>query len=103
MKKITRATLKSFIARELKNKNLYIKEKSRFDGMVDCVMPVENNNFTQAVQIKEETVYNLGIAGAWFVGNSRDYFTAWADENFIGYEVSNCCGSFILAMKRLEK
>ena len=42
----------------------------------------------------------LGVAGAWFVNGSRDYFTEYMDDEFIGYEVSNCCGNFILAIKR---
>lgn len=102
-KKITRSTIKSFINREIKNNNLYIKTKSSFDGMVDCVMPVDGG-FTKVEKCtrhENAKQYTLGIKGAWFVGQSRDYFTPWADDNFIGYEVYNCCGSFILAMKRL--
>ncbi len=102
MKKITRATIKSFINREIKNGNLYINNKSSFDGMVDCVMPVEGGfrKVTECTRHDNAKQYTLGINGAWFVGQSRDHFTPWADDNFIGYEVYNCCGQFILAMKR---
>lgn len=101
-KKITRSTIKSFINREMKNGNLYINNKSSFDVMVDCVMPIEGG-FTKVepcTRHENANKYTLGIKGAWFVGSSRDYFTPWADDNFIGYEVYNCCGSFILAMGR---
>lgn len=99
-KKVTLATIKSFIAREQKINNLYISKKSNFDGMVDCVMPTDDQSFTPTLKAEDNIKYNLGVYGAWFVGNSRDYFTPYADDNFIGYEIYNCCGSFILAMKR---
>jgi len=99
-KKTTLATIKSFVKREKNNNNLYIKVKSGFDGMVDCVMPVDDG----FGKVKETTLLNdntLGMEGAWFVGGNRDYFDDYADDNFIGYLISNCCGSFIIAMKRL--
>jgi len=87
--KPTIATVKSFIK---KNKDqLYIKVSSNFDGMVDCVIPAKSE-FTKVDQINMEEKYTLGIKGAWFVGNSRDYITPI--EN--GYEIYNSCGSFIL-------
>jgi hypothetical protein len=101
-KKVTIATIKSFIKRETNRQNLYISQLNTFDGGVDCVMPCENRSFTKAItpenDIQEK--YNLGVKFAWFVGQSRDYFEPYADENYIGYEISNCCGSFILAMHR---
>ena len=98
--KVTRATIESFIVREMSRDNLYISNKSNFDGMVDCVMPVENKGFRKANQSQNNVDNTLGVSGAWFVGSSRDYFSPYADENFIGYEVYNCCGSFVLAMHR---
>lgn len=100
-KKITRSTIKSFINREMKNGNLYINNKSRFDGMVDGVMPVQGG-FRKAEVTKREYMrdHELGVEGAYFVGQSRDHFTPWADDNFIGYEIYNSCGQFILAMGR---
>jgi hypothetical protein len=102
MKKITRSTIKSFINREIKNGNLYINNKSTFDGMVDGVMPLKGG-FTKVEPCpRHDNVqrYTLGIKGAWFVGQGRDHFTPWADDNFIGYEIYNSCGQFILAMSR---
>lgn len=99
MKKITLATVKSFIRNN--QDNLYIKVKSNFDGMQDMVCEVKSN-FTKvntsewAEKCKSNT---LGIVGAWFVGQSRDYFSNYEGEEYRGIEVHNCCGSFILATK----
>lgn len=97
--KATLATIKAFIRREKKAGRLYIKVKSSFDGMIDCVRE-QNDEFTPA-QYCEETENNLGIIGAWFVGRSRDHFTEYADDKFIGWNVWNCCGSFVLAFPRV--
>jgi len=92
MRKPTLATLKSFIKRN--DKNLYIKVKSSFDGMVDCVMPVEDE-FRKVESINMENKYTLGIQGAWLVGGSRNYIKAIED----GYEVYNCCGTWQIITK----
>lgn len=98
MKKVTLATIKKFI---LKSNNLHIKNISSFSGMTDMVEFLDSPSFKPAVF---ETNFNnhnndnqLGIKGAWFVFNSRDSFREYDDGEFIGYEVYNCCGSFILA------
>lgn len=104
MKKTTLATIKAFINRELKNDNLFVKPLSRFNAMVDCVTEVEFD-FYKAKQDAEKAndKYTLGINGIWFVNRSNDYFEPYNDDQFIGYKVYNCCGSFIIAMKRLYK
>jgi hypothetical protein len=99
-RKVTAATIKSFVARELKNRNLWIKVRSSFDGMVDCVMPTGHTDFHPAQESILAPAHTLRIKGIWLVGESRDYFTAYGDDDFIGYEVSNCCGDFIIAMRR---
>ena len=101
MKKVTLATIKSFMKRELKNKNLHVKQLSTFDGMVDMVVD-RDNEFTK-VEIKEldlEKKNDLGIRGVWFVNQSGDGFEDYADDNYIGYKIYNCCGSFIVAFKK---
>lgn len=95
--KITLATIKSFI-RSNRDK-LYICTKSSFDGMVDCVVPVQNKEFIP-VQTDTNEEYTLGIKGAWFVRRSKDYFSPYDDGVYRGYEIYNCCGTFILAVKR---
>ncbi len=97
IKKVTRATIKKFIKTNWNG--LYIKNKSNFNGMTDSVESVDGE-FKKVEQATYSLDYNLGIKGAWFVGGSRDYFTPYADENMVGYEVYNSCGSFLLAFKK---
>jgi len=104
--KITLATIKSFIkknqAKPGETGPLYIKVKSRFDGMVDMV--TETKEDFKKLQWMDDAnrinKYNLGFQGIWLVGQSRDYFTPYEDEQLKGYEVYNCCGTFILAIKK---
>lgn len=102
-KKITLSTVKSFIRKN--REHLYINVKSSFDGMTDGVEQL-HNGFVKTEQDKTESLNSSyykstqGINGAWFVGSSRDYFTAFENENFKGYEVSNACGCFILSIQK---
>lgn len=100
-KKITRATFKSFVSRQFKYGNLYHKQLNWFDGMVDCVMPVRDSEWKECNPNGGKNSENtLALTGIWLVGSSRDYFTSYADENYVGYEVSNSCGNYLIAMKR---
>lgn len=96
MAKITLATVKSFVNKN--RANLCIKVKSKFDGMTDCVQQVEDG-FDPVCEAERVSAYNLGIQGAWFVGQSRDYFSEYNEGGYKGIKVYNCCGSFILAVK----
>lgn len=100
-KKITLATIKSFTRRQKRAGNLHINLLSSFDGMVDCVMPLQDG-FQPVEYTDKPSNNNLGVSGAWVVGQSRDSFEEYADEKCIGYKIYNCCGSFILAMKRAQ-
>jgi hypothetical protein len=91
--KITKATFKSFVK---KNPNLFIKVKSSFDGMTDCVEQL-SGGFVKATNAHYPCDNNLGIQGVWLVGNSRDSFRPFNDGKLSGIEVYNCCGSFIVA------
>ena len=95
-KKITKATFKSF-ARKNKD-NLWIKCKSDFDGMVDCVTQAKDPMFKPCENDKDYVEHTLGLNEVWLVGSSRDYFTPYEDNFYKGIEVSNSCGSFILAI-----
>jgi len=97
MSKITKSTVKSFINKNFDN--LLINLKSSFDGMYDCCMPI-GNEFKKATKAAEYKDHNLGINGAWFVGQSRDYFTLYETDQLTGIEVSNACGHFIIAIKK---
>lgn len=90
-KKITMATLKSFIR---KSNELFVEVKSKFDGMCDGVRNVERN----FRQVSKENA--IGYNGAYCVGSSNDYFTFVENENYFGIEVYNCCGKSILWTKK---
>lgn len=94
--KITLATIKSFIRNN--PTALHIKNLSDFDGMVDGVRLVDGAKFRSVKPAETNHDHNLGIAGAWFVKRSRDYFNPYKDDDFQGFEIFNSCGSFILAI-----
>jgi len=96
MKRATLATIKSFVR---KSEGLHISVRSRFDGMCDGVRRVDNDGFTPVESVNLEDSYRLGIPGAWFVRGSRDWFTPYAADGWAGWEVSNCCGTFVLAVR----
>jgi hypothetical protein len=93
-KKITLATVKSFIKKNLKN--LHIEVEGRFDGMFDCVTYSDNPQIRKAdvSGFNPKVDYNMGIPGVWFVRGSRDYFTPISKNGMVGYHVYNCCGSW---------
>jgi hypothetical protein len=94
-KKITLATVKSFIKKN--NGKLFINVKSSFDGMIDGCRS-QYNGFLKAETDAKMVDCTLGIQGAWFVGDSRDWFKPYQDDMFTGIEVSNSCGRFIIAV-----
>lgn len=94
--KITKATFKSFIK---KNKdNLYVMVKTDFDGMQDCVVKVDDLPH-KAESASENYLFEntCGIKGVCLVNGSRNWFTHYEDDMFIGIIYSNCCGSGIIA------
>ena len=99
MKKITMATLKAFIRKN--GSRLYIRVKCRLDGMTDGIEFCDTG-FIPAKPAELNYSNNLGIEGAWVVGGSRDRISAFAEDGYEGMRVSNCCGSFILAIKKSE-
>lgn len=96
-KKITLATVKSFVKKNADQ--LYIDVRRKFDGMIDGERTIDDG-FSKAAISDLSNEHTLGVSGAWFVGSSRDYFNAYDDENYTGIKVYNCCGSFILAIKK---
>lgn len=98
-KKITLATIKSFVKRN--RASLLINCTSTFDGMQDGVRDCKGKGEFTAI-LPATYGYeqdNLGIQGAWFVGSSRDSFSLLVKEGYLGYRIYNCCGSFELAIK----
>lgn len=98
MKKITLASVKSFVKKNANN--LYIDVRSSFSGYTDGIESVNSGFLPAEIKPNVNVNHTLGIEGAWFVGSSRDYFQAWENETFTGIKVYNCCGTFILATKK---
>jgi len=97
-KKITKATIKSFIKKNIDN--LFVNIESNFDGMVDCVMPC-SNGFAKIQKSKDINNKNtMGIPGVWFVDSSRNYFLSYENKNFLGFECANSCGNWIIAIEK---
>lgn len=97
--RITKATIKSFIKKN--QENLFLLTKSSYDGMVDGLSYNTESTFNKVtIEENANSKYTMGIKGAWFVGQSRDYFDAFENDNFIGYKVYNSCGSFYLAINK---
>lgn len=92
-KKITLATFNSFAKKNADK--LFVKTTATFDGMVDCVMPVDD--VFKPTQITEDkSFYKTGIKGVFTVGSSRDYFSYYEDDMYYGIKVYNCCDSSVL-------
>lgn len=77
--------------------NLQIRTKSSFNGMTDG-LDYKDSGFAKATTTERSLEHTLGIDGAWFVGQSRDYCTLFDNGQFTGIEVSNCCGHFIIGI-----
>lgn len=93
--KITRATLKSFI----KNNQVFIKVKSSFDGMTDCVQSVADE-FRKVEGFNFDDKNTFGISGLWLVDCSNNLFQEWENDEYRGIEIYNCCGASIIATKK---
>jgi hypothetical protein len=89
-KKITLATVKSFIRKNADS--LWTKTQTSFDGMIDCVSKVDEEWKPANVNEILESKHRL-----WFVGGSRDYFQPYEKGAWKGFEVYNCCGSWLVA------
>lgn len=96
MSKFTMSSMKSFIK---KNKEtLMIQNSSHFDGMYDCVVPSEKNEFSKVVFTTDCMSNTLGVNGAWFTSGTQNCLYPKYDTsgNVTEVFVSNCCGSFTL-------
>jgi hypothetical protein len=98
MTKTTIATLKSFIKKN--QGKLYIKKKSSFDGMTDCVEAIEGSRFVPISATERQPSSTLGIQGVWIVGSSGNLVDRYEDDQFVGLDVYNCCGTFIVAIEK---
>ena len=98
-KRTTLATFKAFLRRN--DGRVEIRNLSRFDGMTDGVEQSKDREFrplTSEVQSRQ-CDSNLGLNGVWLVGSGRNYFKPFNDGVHTGINVSNCCGSFDVAVR----
>ena len=95
MKKITIATVKSFI--KMNSDFLFINTKSRFDGMTDGVED-RNGGFQKIKKADHFDEYSLGYIGIHFTGSTKNWCKRYEDEFYQGFRVDNCCGCFIVAI-----
>lgn len=123
MSRVTKATFKSFIKKN--EGKLFIQINGDFDGMSDCVefVPSDQRRFVEIKKDKptdsdyqygaerghsrEEVEFRhaanehtLGYRGIWLVNHSRDSFRIYEDGIFNGIQVYNCCGNFIVAIRK---
>ncbi len=98
--RITLTTLKAFLNKH--SDNIFIKELSRFDGMVDCVMPTKDD-FSQVKRKEDINERDLGFSGCWLVGSSRDSISVYEDDIYTGFQVYNSCGSWIAATPKQKE
>lgn len=105
MTKITKSTFKSFVRKN--EGNLFVKKESSFDGMTDCVQTNNNAAFRPATKYEpraftstEINQNTLGYNGIWLVGGGRDYFKAFEDAEFAGFEYYNSCGNGLVAIRK---
>jgi hypothetical protein len=105
-KKITRATIKTFIKKALASNNLYLMTKSKFDGMSDMVEDFNDPQFRKASGVfNPNDEHRLGISpenngwGLWLI-KGDDYYKQFENDEFIGFEWWNCCGSGLIATKK---
>lgn len=100
-KKITRTTFKTFIARN--RDRLMIRTESSFNGMTDCVQRTEARKFRPVSSARPGyELGDLGIDGVWLVGHGRDWYSAFEADGMTGIHVTNCCGSFTVAVATAE-
>lgn len=109
-KKITLATVKAFIRKN--RARLHVLVKSHYNiGNDDCVRPTGDTMPTPARRPERwnretgETVpgdledrRDMGVIGVSFVNGSRDYFRPCDIPGWTGYEVYNCCGTFVVCV-----
>lgn len=101
MKKINRANFKSFVKKQAPV--LYIKQYSKFDGMIDGTSynqsPVFEKVNSYVIQSYRDIVIrgDNGVLGMVF--RDGNLFSEYNDGQFEGIEVYNCCGNFVVGVQ----
>lgn len=96
-KRITKATLKAFIKKNIHN--LWLEQSYSYDGRIDGIS--FNDKSFKRVIIDPDNLNkpNLGVPGIW-ITDSDNLFTEYCTDRFYGIEVYNCCGCFTIAIER---
>lgn len=95
-KRITLATVKSFMKKAMETSGLFIHPKSSFNGMTDGIEQVEAK-ITKVTELNFDKKNDFGTGHLmWFVLGGRDYFQFVRRGPYYGIEVHNCCGSFLV-------
>lgn len=94
--KITKATFKSFIRKNIAN--LYSVCFSDFDGMQDCVTETERI-LKKVTSFDFNEGYTYGIPSIWLVGGGDDYFSEIEYNGMRGIQCYNCCGHWAVLTK----
>ena len=97
MKKITKTTLKAFIRQA--GSRLYVKEISDFNPQTDGITYLKQR-WKKAEADNSCPSYTRGVCGVWVTSSTG--YRVWENEEFIGIYWYNCCGSGIVAVRRLE-
>jgi hypothetical protein len=99
MSKPTIATVKAFMRKNLDN--LHIKRRSEFDPQIDGHAWNDNAQFVPVKQTDSMPDYKHGIEGVWIVRyGSKNCIAPYSDENWEGFEVSNCCARFTIVIRK---
>ena len=68
--------------------------------MTDGIEPASDKSFKPVTITDEHYEHTLGISGVWLVGSSRDFFSPYDENGIVGIDVSNCCGHFIIGVRK---
>lgn len=103
MSKPNIGTVKRFITKKFASGDLYLKVKSKFYGMTDGVEYVKDRGYELAQADTSFHECTLGIQGIWIVsGSGCNLIKEVTEGDLVGYEVYNCCGSFIVLADSLK-
>lgn len=97
-KKITKATFKSFVKKNLKN--LYSVCFSDFDGMQDCVTAVEQKLAKVTTFDWSRGYGDCGMPNVWLCGGGDDRFGEIEYKGMKGIQCYNCCGHWAVVTKQ---
>ncbi len=96
---INRNTLKSFIKNNMEH-GVYVANLSDYEEDIDSVIPNDDPEVLKVYDYNEQDQNSFGIDGIWLVSGSRNSFTRYENEKYLGIKVYNCCGNFIVFVKK---